>query len=103
MDEENLQLHTLRKHKLKQENEELRRKVESRRESNTTTRSVQRWRRKKGTTRPMAMAVEKCWRELTDMPENKDASNLEISEMVLAEDWPTRLRKEHLERLAYIV
>ena len=37
------------------------------------------------------------------MPENKDASNLEISEMVLAEDWPTRLRKEHLERLAYIV
>ena len=49
------------------------------------------------------MAVEKFWRELMDMPENKDASNLEISEMVLAEDWPTRLRKEHLERLAYIV
>jgi hypothetical protein len=40
------------------------------------------------------------WRELADMPENKDATNLEISEMVLAEDWPTRLRKEHLERLA---
>lgn len=40
------------------------------------------------------------WRELADMPENKDATNLEISEMVLAEDWPTRLRKEHIERLA---
>ena len=46
------------------------------------------------------MAVEKCWRELTDMPENKDELNLEILEMVLAEDWPTRLRKEHLEQLA---
>ena len=40
------------------------------------------------------------WNEIREMPGNEDLTREQISEMVLAEDWPTRLRKEHIERLA---
>lgn len=36
------------------------------------------------------------WRELRDLPENDKLTDLEISEIVLSEDWPTRLRAEHI-------
>ena len=40
------------------------------------------------------------WNEIREMPGNEDLTREQISEMVLAEDWPTRLRKEHIERLS---
>ena len=42
----------------------------------------------------------KRWNEIREMPGNEDLTREEISEIVLAEDWPTRLRKEHIERLS---
>lgn len=36
----------------------------------------------------------KRWNELRDLAENKDLSDAEISELVLAEEWPTRMRKD---------
>ena len=42
----------------------------------------------------------KRWNEIREMPGNEDLTREQISEMVLAEDWPTRLRKQHIERLA---
>lgn len=38
------------------------------------------------------------WFELRQLPSNQHLSNTDISELVLAEDWPTRLRKEHIAR-----
>ena len=42
----------------------------------------------------------KRWNEIREMPGNEDLTREQISEMVLAEDWPTRLRKQYIERLA---
>ena len=36
------------------------------------------------------------WRELRDLPENDKLTNLEISQIVLSEHWPTRMRAEHI-------
>ena len=36
----------------------------------------------------------KRWNELRDLADNKDLSDTEISELVLAEEWPTRMRKD---------
>jgi len=38
------------------------------------------------------------WKELRNLEENNDLTNTDISEIVLAEDWPSKLRKE-LENL----
>ena len=39
------------------------------------------------------------WYELRDNPANDELSNLDISLVVLNEDWPTKLRKEHSAKL----
>lgn len=39
------------------------------------------------------------WRELRHRPEHSDLSDTEISEIVLNEDWPSRLRKHHIAQL----
>lgn len=39
------------------------------------------------------------WHELRDLETNKELSNTEISELVLAEDWPTKLKRIHIEQL----
>lgn len=39
------------------------------------------------------------WHQLCNDPENKDKSNSEISKMVLAEDWPSKLKEIHIEEL----
>eukprot|EP00984_Skeletonema_dohrnii_P017755 scaffold8151_cov67-Skeletonema_dohrnii-CCMP3373.AAC.1 len=42
----------------------------------------------------------KRWRELRLDPANAELSDTDISEIVLNEDWPSRLRKEHIERIS---
>eukprot|EP00984_Skeletonema_dohrnii_P017971 scaffold8290_cov120-Skeletonema_dohrnii-CCMP3373.AAC.1 len=42
----------------------------------------------------------KRWRELRLDPANAELSDTDISEIVLKEDWPSRLRKEHIERIS---
>ena len=39
------------------------------------------------------------WHELRGAKENNLLSDTEISELVLAEDWPAKMRKEHLEKI----
>ena len=41
----------------------------------------------------------KRWQELRLMECNAAMSNLEISEMVLAEDWPARLKVLHIQNI----
>ena len=41
----------------------------------------------------------KRWQELRLMECNAALSNLEISEMVLAEDWPARLKELHIQNI----
>lgn len=41
----------------------------------------------------------KRWEQLYNLPEHATKSKLEISEMVLAEDWPSKLRRQHIEAL----
>lgn len=41
------------------------------------------------------MDVEiKRWHELRDLPANKNLSDTDISELILNEDWPSKLKKE---------
>ena len=44
-------------------------------------------------------AEVKRWTELRALPENRELSNTEISEAVLDEDWPSKLRGELREKL----
>ena len=44
-------------------------------------------------------AEVKRWRELRLSECNAELSNLEISEMVLAEDWPARLKETHIKNI----
>jgi hypothetical protein len=39
------------------------------------------------------------WRELRKLPEHAELSDTQISEIVLNEDWPSRLRKHHIAQL----
>ena len=39
------------------------------------------------------------WHELRSMSGNAALSDTDISELVLDEDWPSKLRKEHMEDL----
>ncbi len=40
------------------------------------------------------------WKILRDLPENEKLSDTDISELVLQEDWPSKLRKEHTAKLS---
>ncbi len=39
------------------------------------------------------------WHELRNKECNKNLSKTEVSELVLAEDWPSKLRKKHMEKI----
>ena len=39
------------------------------------------------------------WQELRNLEEHEHLSNTEVSEMVLEEDWPAKLRKLHVEKI----
>ena len=39
------------------------------------------------------------WHELRDNSENENLSDTDISELVLQEDWSSKLRKEHVAKL----
>ena len=41
----------------------------------------------------------KRWQDLRVVEYNTALSNLEISEMVLAKDWPTRLKELHIQNI----
>ena len=37
----------------------------------------------------------KCWHELQSMEYYKDLTDMEVSELVIMEDWPAKLQQKH--------